>query len=166
MRGAQTVDGVLHPEALPFADCHPLTRARIADEIGKVEGVEDQPVRGDFVSELKHPIKRRIGMRYSNEFYFVTPAALVNVGEIPPECGLVEAGYATLAAWKGLIGRHAGFFNYDPESRAYCMITVPAPWRDTPGPTWQLVAAMLRNQKRLFSEALPPKPVQERLQLL
>ena len=87
MRGAQTVDGVLHPEALPFADCHPLTRARIADEIGKVEGVEDQPVRGDFVSELKHPIKRRIGIRYSNEFYFVTPAALVSAGEIPSECG-------------------------------------------------------------------------------
>ena len=109
--------------------------------------------RGDFLSELKHPIKRRIGMRYSNEFYFVTPAALVHVGEIPPECGLVEAGYATFPEWKGLFGRHAGFFNYDPESRAYCMITVPAPWRDTPGPTWQLVAAMLRNQRRLFSEA-------------
>jgi hypothetical protein len=122
--------------------------------------------RGDFLSELKHPLKRRIGMRYSNEFYFVTPAALVSVGETPPECGLVEAGYATFAEWKGLIGRHAGFFNYDPESRAYCMITVPAPWRDTPGPTWQLVAAMLRNQRRLFSEPLPPKPVQERLQLL
>jgi hypothetical protein len=25
--------------------------------------------REDFLSELKHPIKRRIGMRYSNEFY-------------------------------------------------------------------------------------------------
>jgi hypothetical protein len=117
--------------------------------------------RGDLLSELKHPVKRRIGMRYSNEFYFVTPAALVSVGE-----GLVEAGYATFAEWKGLIGRHAGFFNYDPESRAYCMITVPAPWRDTPGPTWQLVAAVLRNQRRQFAEALPPKPVQERLQLL
>ena len=32
--------------------------------------------RGDFLSELKRPLKRRIGMRYSNEFYFVTPAAL------------------------------------------------------------------------------------------
>jgi hypothetical protein len=31
---------------------------------------------GDLLCELKHPIKRRIGMRYSNEFYFVTPAAL------------------------------------------------------------------------------------------
>jgi hypothetical protein len=121
--------------------------------------------RGDFLSELKHPIKRRIGMRYSNEFYFVTPAALVTVAEIPAECGLVEAGYATFAEWKALIGRHAGFFSYDPESRAYCMITVPAPWRDTPGPTWQLVAAMLRNQRWHFTEKPPPRPAQERLDL-
>jgi hypothetical protein len=122
--------------------------------------------RADFLSELKRPLKRRIGMRYSNEFYFVTPAELVTLAEIPPECGLVEAGYATFSEWKGLIGRHAGFFNYDPETRAYCMITVPAPWRDTPGPTWQLVAAMLRNQRRQFSEAPRPRPVQERLQLV
>src|SRR5215467_12210620 len=122
--------------------------------------------RADFLSELKRPLKRRIGMRYSNEFYFVTPAGLVATAEIPPECGLVEAGFATFEEWKTLIGRHAGFFNYDPESHAYCMVTIPAPWRDTPGPTWQLVAAMLRNQRRQFTEAPPPRPVQERLQLL
>ncbi len=122
--------------------------------------------RADFLSELKHPLKRRIGMRYSNEFYFVTPADLVRLGEIPPECGLVEAGYATFAEWKRLMPRHAGFFHYDQETMAYCMITAPAPWRDTPGPTWQLVAAMIRNQRRQFSEAPPPRPVQERLELL
>jgi hypothetical protein len=126
---------------------------------------EAKTSRGDFLSELKYPIKRRIGMRYSNEFYFVTPAALVNITEIPHECGLVEAGYATFSEWKGLIARHAGFFNYDPESRAFCMITVPAPWRDTPGPTWQLVAAMLRNQRRQFTEQPPPRPAQQRLDL-
>ena len=38
---------------------------------------------GDFLSELKRPLKCRIGMRYSNEFYFVTPAALVDAEEIP-----------------------------------------------------------------------------------
>lgn len=56
--------------------------------------------RGDFLSELKRPLKRRIGMRYSNEFYFVTPAALVSSAEIPADCGLVEAGHATVAEWK------------------------------------------------------------------
>ncbi len=126
---------------------------------------EVKTTRGDFLSELKQPLKRRIGMRYSNKFYFVTPAALVNVGEIPADCGLVEAGYATWAEWKTLISRHAGFFNYDPERRAYCMITIPAPWRDTPGPTWQLVAAMLRHQRRSLSEAPPPPPLQQRLTL-
>jgi len=122
--------------------------------------------RGDFLTELKHPLKRRIGMRYSNEFYFVTPAALVSAAEIPADCGLVEAGYATAAEWKQVIGRHAGFFNYDPEQRAYCMITVPAPWRDTPGPTWQLMAAVLWHQRRQFTEKPPPRPAQQRLELL
>src|SRR5215467_12857254 len=75
--------------------------------------------RADFLSELKRPLKRRIGMRYSNEFYFVTPADLVSLAEIPLECGLVEAGHASLAEWKELIRRHAGFFNYDPETRAF-----------------------------------------------
>jgi len=36
------------------------------------------------------------------------------------------------------------------------MITVPAPWRDTPGPTWQLVAGMLRNHRRQFAEDRRP----------
>jgi hypothetical protein len=121
--------------------------------------------RGDFLSELKRPLKRRIGMRYSNEFYFVTPAALIDAAEIPAECGHVEAGHATSAEWKQLISRHAGFFSYDPETRAYCIITIPAPWRDTPGPTWQLLAAMLRNQRRQLSEDPPPRPVQARLEL-
>lgn len=121
--------------------------------------------RGDFLAELKQPLKRRIGMRYSNEFYFVTPAGLAKAEEIPAHCGLVEAGYATAAEWRVLFGRQAGFFNYDPERAAYCMITVPAPWRDTPGPTWQLVAAMLRNQRRQFSGSPPPRPVQEKLML-
>ncbi len=121
--------------------------------------------RADFLAELKRPMKRRIGMRYSNEFYFVTPGGLVSASEIPSECGLIEAGYASYTEWKEIIRRHAGFFNYDPERRAYCMIAVPAPWRDTPGPTWQLLAAMLRHQRRQFSEAPPPRPAQERLPL-
>ncbi len=67
---------------------------------------EVKTARGDLLSELKHPLKRRIGMRYSNEFYFVTPAGLLDTHEVPVDCGLIEAG-----------------------------VVVPAPWRDTPGPT-------------------------------
>jgi hypothetical protein len=41
-------------------------------------------------------------MRYSNEFYFVTPAGLVDITEIPTECRLAEAGVATADEWKRL----------------------------------------------------------------
>ena len=119
--------------------------------------------RADFRAELKHPLKRRIGMRYSNEFYFVTPADLVDLAEIPSECGLIEAGQCTPEEWRQIITRHAGFFHYDPDTQAYCLIRVPAPWRDTPGPTWQLLAAMLRNQRRQFEERPPDPPAQQRL---
>ena len=114
--------------------------------------------RADYLGELKHPLKRRIGMRYSNEFYFVTPADLVRPSEIPPECGLVEAGQTSPGEWREIMPRQAGFFSYDADTQAYCLITVPAPWRDTPGPTWQLVAAMMRNQRRDLGER-PPAPI-------
>ena len=119
--------------------------------------------RADFLGELKQPLKRRMGMRYSNEFYFVTPAGLVNAAEVPVDCGLIEAGRATPDEWRLLIKRHAGFFHYDPALRMYCMITVPAPWRETPGPTWQLVAAMMRHQRRQLEEAPPAPPDQAKL---
>ena len=122
--------------------------------------------RADFLAEIKHPLKRRIGMRYSNEFYFVTPASLADIAEIPSECGLIEAGYCTYEEWKRLAVVHAGFFSYDPEARAYCVLRVPAPWRDTPGPTWQLTAAMLRHQQREWAERPPKPPAQQRLTLL
>jgi len=126
--------------------------------------------RADFLGELKQPLKRRMGMRYSNEFYFVTPPGLVAGSEIPPECGLIEAGGATVEAggatveeWRSLIRRQAGFFNFDVETHTFCMITVPAAWRDTPGPTWQLVAAMMRNQRRELEACPPAAPSQQRI---
>lgn len=119
--------------------------------------------RGDFLGEMKHPLKRRIGMRYSNEFYFVTPAGMLKHSEVPVECGLIEAGSATFDEWKQIFPGHAGFFHFDPERQTYCIVRVPAPWRDTPGPTWQLVAAMLRNQKRCFEEKPPKPPAQQKI---
>jgi hypothetical protein len=116
----------------------------------------------DFLCELRHPLKRRIGMRYSNEFYFITPGRLVEASEIPAECGLIEVGNATHEEWKQLFPRHAGFFSYEPETQSYCMVVVPALWRDTPGPTWQLVAAMLRHQQRAIEERPPAVSIQQR----
>ena len=119
--------------------------------------------RADYLAELKQPLKRRIGMRYSNEFYFVTPGGMLSISEVPAECGLIELGVAGSAEWRRLLQRQAGFFTFDAASREYSMITVPAPWRDTPGPTWTLVAAMLRNQRREIQERPPEPRVQEEL---
>src|SRR6267378_4150853 len=45
--------------------------------------------RADYLCELKHPLKRRLGMRYSNEFYFVVPGGMLQLAENPVECGLL-----------------------------------------------------------------------------
>jgi hypothetical protein len=119
--------------------------------------------RADYLGELRQPLKRRVGMRYSNEFYFVVPGGMLSITEVPAECGLIEVGNATFEEWKVLMKRQAGFFAFDPERREYSMITVPAPWRDTPGPTWELVAAMLRNQRREFEDRPPEPRAQQKL---
>jgi hypothetical protein len=114
--------------------------------------------RADLLSELRQPLKRRIGLRYSNEFYFVTPCGLLDLSELPVECGLVEIGCERVPT--ALVPEAAETFpHYDSELHAWCTIRVPAPWRDTPGPTWQFAAAMLRNQRRSLepSSAIPAK---------
>src|SRR3954462_11764237 len=34
--------------------------------------------RADYFCELRNPLKRRIGMRFSNEFYFVIPGGMLS----------------------------------------------------------------------------------------
>jgi hypothetical protein len=120
--------------------------------------------RADFRTEMKNPLKKRIGMRFSNEFYFVTPAGMLETHEVPADCGLMEVGRAaSIDEWKTILGKQAGFFHYDPATCEYCVLIVPAPWRETPGPTWELLAAMMRNQRRVFEEAPPPAPAQQKI---
>lgn len=119
--------------------------------------------RADFLCEIRQPLKRRIGLRYSNEFYFVTPAGLVNLSEIPVECGLVEIGIFTDEERNSTLARSGMFIHFDPDHSTYCRVTVPAPWRETPGPTWQFVAGMLRNQQKALQSKPPKPPNQQRL---
>jgi hypothetical protein len=119
--------------------------------------------RADFRCEMKQPLKRRIGLRYSNEFYFVTPVGLLNTSEIPIECGLVEIGVFTDEQPNSILAQSAAFAYFDPQHGSYCRVTIPAPWRETPGPTWQFVAGMLRNQQRAFQNNPPKQPNQQRL---
>lgn len=121
--------------------------------------------RADFLSELKRPLKRRIGLRFSNEFFFVTPAGMLALEEVPTDCGLIEVGNAVTEESQRIVRQHAGFFHINAATGDFCMVTIPAPWRDTPGPTWQFAAAMLRNQQRAFQEKPPAPPKQQKLDL-
>jgi len=119
--------------------------------------------RADYFCEMRNPLKRRIGLRYSNEFYFVTPAGMLEISEIPIECGLIEVGLcAGEMTVSGLTPAQA-FTYFDPRHTMYCRMTVQAPWRETPGPTWQFVAGMLRNQQRVAQGPPPKQPNQQRL---
>jgi hypothetical protein len=122
--------------------------------------------RSDFLCELKNPLKRRMGMHFSNEFFFVTPAGMLSLDEVPTECGLVEIGRATTDESKRLIRSHSGFFQVDAQSGWYCMVSITAPWRDTPAPTWQFTAAMLRNQQRAMRDQNTSFPKQLKLDLM
>ena len=104
-------------------------------------------------------------MRFSNEFYFVSPAGMLSPPEIPVECGLIEIGTAGTEESRRLVRSHNGFFYINAETSIYLMVNVPAPWRDTPGPTWQLAASMLRNQARQIEGRPPPLPKQQKLAL-
>jgi len=119
--------------------------------------------RADFLCEMKQPLKRRIGLRCSNEFYFVTPFGLLKTSEVPIECGLVEASARREDAGEVMLSRNEPLLHFHETSGIYCRVTVPAPWRETPGPTWQFVAAMLRNQRRCFQEAVAKPPNQQKL---
>jgi hypothetical protein len=119
--------------------------------------------RADFLCEMKQPLKRRMGLRYSNEFYFVTPFGLLKNSEVPIECGLVEVGMREERAGEVLLARTEPVLHFDDASRLYCRVTGPAPWRETPGPTWQFLAGMLRNQRRCFEEGVAKPPNQQKL---
>ncbi len=121
--------------------------------------------RADFLCEMKQPLKRRMGMHFSNEFFFVTPAGMLALEEVPTECGLIEVGRATTDESRRLIRSHPGFFQVDPKHGCYCVVSIAAPWRDTPAPTWQFTAAMLRNQQRAMRERPAARVMQLRLDL-
>ena len=77
--------------------------------------------RADFFHELERPQKREAAMLLSNRFYFVVPAALVSVQEVPDDCGLI--------------------YVYDTQ----CRTMRESPRRAGPEPTWAFISSVLRR---------------------
>jgi len=105
--------------------------ARIAYEV-KVS-------RADFRKELKSPLKRRQALLISNQFWFAAPFDLIKIDEVPLDCGLVEFGY---------VGE-------GDKRKLEQAVTVPAPIRDTPPPTWAFIAALCRRVEEEATHETP-----------
>jgi len=93
--------------------------------------------RADFLREVKQPLKRRMALRYSNLFYFVTPQGLLKPEEVPIEAGLMEARWRMVQTYPQRVE------GWGAE------VVVHAPWRDIPPPTWMLFAAVARRIARI-----------------
>lgn len=102
--------------------------------------------KSDFYREIKKPMKRKVALLYSNRFYFVTPPGLLKPDQIPPECGLLELSEHIPSEWelRRPVGKHR---KHDLK------YAVEAPWRDTPPPSWSLVASMARSLQAQQREA-------------
>src|SRR3989304_3732544 len=60
--------------------------------------VEVKVNRGDWLAELKDPMKRAPIVAISARFYFATPAGMTLPSELPEGCGLIEVEPRTLKA--------------------------------------------------------------------
>lgn len=87
--------------------------------------------RGDFLSEIKNPVKRLAALELSNYFYFVTPKGLVKASEIPDECGLKTVN-----------------------ATGHVQTVKAAPWRERePLPETFMASAMRTSTRRYFDLA-------------
>lgn len=97
--------------------------------------------RADFLKELKDPLKRRMALRYSNLFWFVTPQGLIKPEELPIEAGLMEVRLKVVKTYPERVE------GWGAET------VIPAPWRDIPAPTWSLFASVARRVYHLENGA-------------
>lgn len=79
--------------------------------------------RQDFLNEIKNPVKRRPALFFSNEFYFIVPKGLIDIKELPIECGLMEVENGKITT------------------------KIASPFRETIRPTWNFVSALLRKKQ-------------------
>ncbi len=83
--------------------------------------------RGDFLRDIKQPLKHRPALTFSNEFFFVAPEGMLKPEELPLFAGLTEV------KWN------------DNHKRLYLQQKVSAPWRDTVPPNWRFVVSLVRS---------------------
>lgn len=99
--------------------------------------------RSDFLAELRKPLKRKVALLYSNRFYFVAPPDIIKPADLPPEAGLYELQEPDPDRYLD-----NGKKMWNPHPERWLKEIVPAPWRDTPPPSWGLFCSMARRLRK------------------
>lgn len=85
--------------------------------------------RSDFMSELRDPTKRAKALALSNEMWFVAPSSAIRHGEVPDDCGWMEATAGGLRVRKA------------------------APFRNVEPPPMEFIASLLRSASQVSDAA-------------
>jgi hypothetical protein len=105
--------------------------------------------RSDWLAELKKPLKKRMGLLLSNEFYFIAPKGIIKQSELPIETGLIELDWIDnrKAIDSFVPGKWPHYSDKPPiyQTTLRASTTVNAPWRDVPPPSWKFVASLVRR---------------------
>lgn len=88
--------------------------------------VEVKVSRGDWLREIKQPIKARLALAVSNFMWVAAPSDVVKPEELPPMWGLLEVLPDEIYKYNSVMKIH------------------PAEYRDKCRPTWGLVASLIR----------------------
>lgn len=81
--------------------------------------------RGDYLREIRDPLKRRGAKLVAQEFYFVAPDGVIKPEEVPYDCGLIVVRDGEL------------------------VIEVDAPQLPDSAPTWGFVVSLVRSARGL-----------------
>ena len=91
-----------------------------------VEIFEIKASRSDFLKDIKKEEKQKQARCFADRFYYVAPKGVVKDGELP--------------AWAGLWELY-----FDVDKKPYLGLKISAPSLKTTGPTWGLVASIIRH---------------------
>lgn len=101
-----------------------------------VVGYEVKASRADFLKDLKNPEKQKALRCFANLFYYVAPAGIIKIDELPSWAGLKELRFD------------------EDKQEFYLSETQTPPYTANLPPTWGFVAECIRNRSEFNAKRL------------